>query len=725
MITPIDDNLPFFGQARSALKKPAALELITKTATKTPVEFNRPTPTSGPVTTRIISSPRESTPGAMPFIGPNGPQQAAVDVIPTTQNVPVIEETTPMSTTATVTTEQPLGYFVSDHPWFSQARPVPSETPAMADAWNPHSANHDEGVSKATRISPSSSSTVTPITSESPMFARPLTGSAGSSEESSTSVSSARDASTPASKEAASVLRKVVSARSPSTVFKAAPIATSHEEDVENGSLRNSMTNNIMRYFFSDPPESAVAEAKNATAAGLVTETVVTVPGLVTGGLVHPLADGNRMPNEVIVVPPQKSKAEPDKDKDHLEHSESMRTLTIVGKRSHITTIYRDHCHFERHGEGVDKMAKRKLIVASVLCLCFMICEIIGGIFSRSLAIATDAAHLLTDLAGFLISLFAIHLSARPSTQRMNFGWHRAEVIGAMISVYFIWVITGILVWLAVERLISNQHDVDAKIMLITSALAILVNLVMAIQLTHGHSHDAGRAQRQPRFPVPASTSKASALNATHGEPQLMPASVSQYAHAPKDNINVRAAIIHVFGDMIQSVGVFVAACIIFFKPEWSFVDSICTFIFSIIVLLVTFRILRDVLMVLMEATPDYMDYGEVQRTFLSIQGVEHVHNLRIWALSINKVALAAHLAIGKDADPQIILDQATTLIHKHYNFFETTIQIEGYTAGMEDCKQCLTPGKSQPNDKNDNENGDENNKKMQENTKNGNQYSA
>ncbi|XP_026844613.1 uncharacterized protein LOC113565754 [Drosophila persimilis] len=373
--------------------------------------------------------------------------------------------------------------------------------------------------------------------------------------------------------------------------------------------------------------------------------------------------------------------------KTSLAHAESMKTLTITGHR-HITTQWRDHCHLEVQPEGIDKPARRKLIVACVLCLSFMILEVIGGVLSNSLAIATDAAHLLTDLAGFLISLFALYISARPNTQRMNFGWYRAEVIGAMISVYFIWVITGILVWLAIQRLWVGEHNVDPKIMLITSAVAILFNVIMAFQLHHGHGHghfEPGEVVRQTRILHEELPKK---------ELQLVESSVSVvHVQPPKENINVRAAMIHVIGDMIQSVGVFVAALIIFFRPEWSFVDAICTFLFSIIVVLVTIRILRDVLMVLMEATPDYMDYDEVQRAFLSIEGVEHVHNLRIWALSINKVALSAHLAIKKDADPQSILEEATKMIHKRYRFFETTIQIEEYTPGMENCEQCIKPG--------------------------------
>ena len=135
------------------------------------------------------------------------------------------------------------------------------------------------------------------------------------------------------------------------------------------------------------------------------------------------------------------------------------------------------HCHTDR-GEGIDTTARNKLILASVLCLFFMILEIVGGILANSLAIATDAAHLLTDFASFMISLFSLYVASRPSSTSMNFGWHRAEVIGATVSVLLIWVVTGILVYMAVERLITKEYEIDATIMLITSGIGVLFNIV-------------------------------------------------------------------------------------------------------------------------------------------------------------------------------------------------------------------------------------------------------
>ena len=107
-----------------------------------------------------------------------------------------------------------------------------------------------------------------------------------------------------------------------------------------------------------------------------------------------------------------------------------------------------------------------------------MVLEIIGGVLANSLAIATDAAHLLTDFASFMISLFSIWLASRPATRRMSFGWHRAEVVGATVSVLLIWVVTGILVYIAVQRIVNQEFDLDATIMLITSAVGVGVNIM-------------------------------------------------------------------------------------------------------------------------------------------------------------------------------------------------------------------------------------------------------
>lgn len=94
------------------------------------------------------------------------------------------------------------------------------------------------------------------------------------------------------------------------------------------------------------------------------------------------------------------------------------------------------------------------------------------------MAIATDAAHLLTDFGSFMISLFALWVGSRPATRNMPFGWYRAEVLGALTSVLMIWVVTGVLLYVAVERVLNQQFEIEAQVMLITSAFGVCVNIV-------------------------------------------------------------------------------------------------------------------------------------------------------------------------------------------------------------------------------------------------------
>ena len=333
-----------------------------------------------------------------------------------------------------------------------------------------------------------------------------------------------------------------------------------------------------------------------------------------------------------------------------------------------------EHCHTER-SSGIDKKARRKLIIATVLCLFFMIVEIVGGVLANSLAIATDAAHLLTDLASFMISLFAIWLASRPSTQRMSFGWHRAEVIGATVSVLLIWVVTGVLVYAAILRVVGGDYEVDATIMLITSTVGVIVNIIMGCSLhQHGHSHKENGAG-----------------NAEAGETY----SGGQHGHAhdaageEKENINVKAAFIHVIGDFVQSLGVFIAALIIYFRPDLKIVDPICTFIFSILVLGTTITILKNTMNVLMEGIPGDINFAAVKDTIMKVPGIVTVHNLRIWGLTTDKTALSAHLVIDLSRNSQEILKEASTMIRRKYNVYEMTLQVENFQPDMDDCSQC------------------------------------
>ena len=279
--------------------------------------------------------------------------------------------------------------------------------------------------------------------------------------------------------------------------------------------------------------------------------------------------------------------------------------------------------------EEANRRARRQLGYASVFCLVFMICEIIGGIIANSLAIMTDAAHLLSDLAGFLISIFALWLATRPATSRLSFGFHRAEIIGALLSVLLIWVLTGILVYEACWRMV-HPEDVDGKIMFIVAVCGLAVNFAMGlilIQSGHGHSHgglpgadDHGHSHSHGGKPKPKKSKKRAALtdggdhghshggDGAHGHSHGSSGDAAEYKglndesahssgdehdhddghghahgsggddhvdHPEEENLNVKAAFIHVLGDAIQSFGVMIAAALIWYNPEWRIADPV------------------------------------------------------------------------------------------------------------------------------------------------------
>lgn len=132
-----------------------------------------------------------------------------------------------------------------------------------------------------------------------------------------------------------------------------------------------------------------------------------------------------------------------------------------------------------------------KLLIVSFICFLFMAGEFAGGYISHSLAIMTDAAHMLSDVAGFMISYFAIHMGNKPASFNMSFGYHRAEILGAMASILLIW---GLIIWLlieAIERCVTPE-EIDGEIMLITAVVGLICNIVNIFTLHScggGHSH--------------------------------------------------------------------------------------------------------------------------------------------------------------------------------------------------------------------------------------------
>jgi solute carrier family 30 (zinc transporter), member 2 len=344
------------------------------------------------------------------------------------------------------------------------------------------------------------------------------------------------------------------------------------------------------------------------------------------------------------------------------------------------------HCH--TNDETIYRFVTRKLYIIISICCVFMLFELVGGYLANSLAIMSDALHLFSDLIGFIISLLSALFARKCSTKKMNFGYARAEVLGALLSIVFIWIVTLFLLILSIYRLLNSYYEIDARIMLCMSIIGFFINSLMAIILNasclssedikskfNAHSH--------------ANHNNASIL-IIENESKIK---INEINLKIRKNLNIRAAFIHILGDMLQSLGVIIASIIIIYYPSLKFIDPACTILFSLLVLITTHHITKDVISILFESFPlKYFDYDKLNDLFYSVNYVKHVHSLNVWCLTIDKYCLNVHLAIDYEnlnQMPQVLNEchQKLRLLNTFIEF--TNIQIEIYDERMLKCEKC------------------------------------
>ncbi|KFO73216.1 Zinc transporter 4, partial [Cuculus canorus] len=296
-----------------------------------------------------------------------------------------------------------------------------------------------------------------------------------------------------------------------------------------------------------------------------------------------------------------------------------------------------------------------------------------GGYVANSLAIMTDALHMLTDLSGIILTLLALWLSAKSPTKRFTFGFHRLEVLSAIISVLLVYILMAFLLYEAVQRTIHMDYEINGDIMLITAAVGVAVNLIMGFLLNqsghlHSHSH--------PHSHVPQS-------NAPH------PAHSSSHGHS---SLAVRAAFVHALGDLVQSIGVLIAAYIIRFKPEYKIADPICTYIFSILVVLTTVRILRDTGVIILEGVPRHLNVDRIKEDLMKIEDVYSIEDLNVWSLTAGKTTAIVHLQLvpGSSSKWEEVQSKARQLLLNTFGMYKCSVQLQSYKQEMsKTCASC------------------------------------
>ena len=387
------------------------------------------------------------------------------------------------------------------------------------------------------------------------------------------------------------------------------------------------------------------------------------------------------------------------------EHPPLLSPSNILQPTNNLTRHFQNS-KFQERLKVQNKVAMFKLKIISSVCFTFMTIEFIFGYLASSLAIMSDATHLLSDLAGFLISLFSLIVALKPADKNFTFGYHRFEVLGALASILIIWALTVWLLIAAVYR-IKHPNPIVGFIMVCIAAGSLVFNIIMNRILAYNpvvNSMDEGmgaikavnikeenndiinnneevimnltKKNDMNELLLDINTDENS--NEKKGSNSLgMNASDLEHNLKADDNPVIRAAYIHILGDMIQSTGVLLAALVIYFfqdtHPGVRILDPICTFGFAIVVLCITFPVSRDCFYVLLESTPRDLDIESLYNDLNSIKGVISVHDIHLWNISIGRPSIALHIICD---NPNEILKIATQTC-KNYGIKHCTIQTE------------------------------------------------
>lgn len=283
----------------------------------------------------------------------------------------------------------------------------------------------------------------------------------------------------------------------------------------------------------------------------------------------------------------------------------------------------------------IDSAISRRLIFAISLTSITLVAEIIGGLWSNSLALLSDAGHVFLDLFALLLSLGAIKLAAQPASERHSYGLHRAEVLASLVNGLTVFAMALGILYEGSKRLISPE-EVKTIPMLVIAVLGLIANLLAARAL-HGHAHD---------------------------------------------DLNVRSAFLHVLGDAAASVGV-IAGAILMRYTGWYQADALISIAIGLLIMTGAGRLLREAVHILMEGVPRGLSVDQVAARIRGIDGVLDVHHLNLWAVCSHIFALSAHVEIDPayDGHRSQLLHRIEHELQHSFHITHTTIQF--------DCSTC------------------------------------
>jgi cobalt-zinc-cadmium efflux system protein len=293
---------------------------------------------------------------------------------------------------------------------------------------------------------------------------------------------------------------------------------------------------------------------------------------------------------------------------------------------SHAHSHHHDH-HGHHHG------AQLSLAWPIALTLGFAVVEAVGGWMTGSLALLGDAGHMLSDAAALGLAWLAARIALLPATKRHSYGLVRVEVIVALANGLFMLAVVGGIVIEAMHRF-SEPQPVAGKEVMVIAFIGLLVNMAAAWHL-----------------------------------------------HKGERNINSRAALLHVMGDMLGSIAAIAAGAVIYFTG-WTPIDPILSLLISLLIVGSTFNLLREALHVLMEGVPLDIDLHEVEGEMRAMAGVASIHDVHIWTLSSGKVVLSGHVVTTDMNGWMPVLNAMRDMLHDRYGINHVTLQPE--------TEQCL-----------------------------------
>lgn len=276
---------------------------------------------------------------------------------------------------------------------------------------------------------------------------------------------------------------------------------------------------------------------------------------------------------------------------------------------------------------------RRRLMVVLAITVTVLVVQVVGGLFSGSLALLADAGHMATDAAGITAALVAASLAARPATNARTYGLQRAEILAALANALLL---GGVAVWVLVEaaRRWSEPADIESGLMLLVAAVGAGANLVSLLILRRGAD----------------------------------------------ESLNVRGAYLEVLGDLLGSVAVTVAGVIIV-TTGYTRADAVASVLIAVMILPRAWGLLRDVLDVLLEATPRGVDLDFVRDHITGVRGVVDVHDLHAWTITSGVPVLSAHVVVDEaciaDGRAGEVLDQLGECLQGHFDVAHCTFQLE------------------------------------------------